>query len=71
MAAPSSALEAFVVVGSGGRSPSLMADRICVCNLVLRMGGVVRMLIMCLFSSFAGASVVFGVIWDWVDFRLN
>ena len=48
MVAPSGALEAFVVVGSGGRSPRLMVDRMGVCNLVSKMGGVVRMLIMCL-----------------------
>ena len=71
MAALSSALEAFVVDGSGGSSPRLTVDLMGVCNLVSRTGGGVRMLIMCLFSSFAGVSVVFGVICDWVDLRLS
>ena len=64
MAAPCSALEAFVLVGSGGRSPRLMVDRTGVCNLVSRMGGGVRMLIMCLFSSFSGVCVMCGVFCD-------
>ena len=71
MAAISSALDAFVVVGSVGRSPRLMVDRMDVCNLVSRMGDVVRMLIMCLFSSFTGVSVLFGVVCDWVTLRLS
>jgi len=71
MAAPSGALEAFVVVGSGGRSPRLMVNRMGVCNLVARMGGGVRILIMCSFSSFTGVSVLFGVVCDWVDLRLS
>ena len=54
MAAPSSVLEAFVVVGSGGRSRRLIVDRMGVCNVVSRMGGGVRMLIMCLYLSLTG-----------------
>ena len=64
MAALSSALEAFVVDGSGGSSPMLTVDLMGVCILVSRMDGDARMLIMCLFSSFAGVSVMFGVICD-------
>ncbi len=41
MAAPSSALEAVVVVGSSGNIPRLMVDRIGVCSFVLKMGGIV------------------------------
>ena len=48
MAAPSSAMEAFVAVGSSGSSPRLMVVRIRVCNFVSRMDGSVRILIMCL-----------------------
>ncbi len=71
MAALSSALDAFVVDGSGGISPRLTVDLMGVCNLVSRMGGGDRMLIMCLFSSFNGVSVVLGVVCDWVDLRLS
>ena len=60
MAALSIALEAFVVDGSGGSSPRITVDVMGVCNSVSSMGGGVRMLIMCLFSSFAGVSMVFG-----------
>ena len=67
----SSAFEAFVVVGSGASSPRLTVDLMGVCNLVSRMGGVVRILIMGLFSSLAGVSVVFGVVCDWVDLRFS
>ena len=70
MAAPFGALEAFVVVGSGGGSPRLIVDHMGVCNLISRMGGGVRMLIMCLYSSFTGVSVMYGVVWGWVDLRL-
>ncbi len=41
MVAPSSALEADVVVDSSGGSPRLMVDRIGVFNFVSKMGGVV------------------------------
>jgi len=71
MAALSSTLEAFVVDGSGGSSPRLTVDLMSVCNLVSRMGVVAKRLIMCLFSSFFGVSVVFGVVCDWVDLRLS
>ena len=46
MAALSSALGSFVVDGSGGSSPRLTGDLMDVCNLVSRMGVVVRMLMM-------------------------
>ena len=46
MAALSNTLEAFAVDGSGGSSPRLTVDLMCVCNLVSKMDGVVRMLIM-------------------------
>ncbi len=71
MPALSSPLEAFVVDGSGGSSPRLTFDLMSVCNLVSWMGVVVRMSIICLFSSFAGASVVVGGVCDWVDMRLS
>ena len=35
------------------------------------MGGVVGMLIMCLFSPFNRLIVLFGVVCDWVDLRLS
>ena len=61
-----------MVVGYGGRSPKLMVDCMGVCSMVSRMGGAVRMLIMCLFSSVAGVSVMFGVVvCGWVDLRLS
>ena len=41
-AAPSSELEAVVVICSSGRSPRLMNNPIGVCNFVSGMGGVVR-----------------------------
>jgi len=62
MAVPSGALGAFVVDGSGGRNLRLMVDRMGVCNLVSRMYGGVRILIMCLCSSFTGLSVMFRVV---------
>ena len=71
MSAPSGALDAFVMVGSGGRSPMLMVDRMGVFNLVSRMGCVARMLIMCLYSSFTGVSVMLGVVRGWVDLKLG
>ena len=71
MAALSSALEAFVVDASGSSSLRLTVDLMGVCNLVSRMGGVVRKLIMCLFSSFTGVSVLFGVVCDWVYLKLS
>ena len=71
MAALSNALEAFVDDGSGGSSPRLTVDLMGVCNLVSRMGGGVKMLIICLFSSFVGVSVVFGVVCDWFDLSLS
>ena len=64
MAELSSTLEAFAVDGSGGSSPRLTVGLMGVCNLVSRVGGVVRTLIMFLFSSFVGVSVVFGVVCD-------
>jgi len=67
----SSALEAFVVVGSVGRSPRLMVDHMCVSKFVSRMVCGVRMLIMYLFSSFTGVSVLFGYVCDWVDLKLS
>ena len=60
-----------MVAGSGGRSHRLTVDRMYVCNLISRMGGVVRMLIMALFSSFARVSEVFGVVYYWVDSRMS
>ncbi len=43
MAAPSTILEAVVVVDSSRNSHRLMVDRIGVCNFVFEMGGAVRM----------------------------
>jgi hypothetical protein len=71
MAALLSTSGAFVVDGSGGSSPMLTVDLMGVCNLVSRMGGGVRMMIMCLFLSFARVRVVFGVVCDWVNLRLS
>ncbi len=45
--APRRVLGAVMAVGSCGISPRLMVDRIGVCNFVSKMGGAVRMLIMC------------------------
>ena len=67
----SSTLEAFAVDGSVGSRPRLTVDLMGVWNSVSRMGGVVRMLIMCLVSSFSVVTVVFGDACDWVDLRLS
>ena len=39
--------------------------------MVSRVGVVVRMLIMCLYSLFIGVSVMFEVVWGWDDLRLS
>ena len=54
-------LGAVVVVGSSGRSPRLMVDRIGACNFASRKSGVVRMSIMCVFSSFNNVCAACGV----------
>jgi len=59
MAAPSSALEAFVMVSCSARSSRLTVDRNGVCNFVSIMGSDVRMFSMCLSLSFSGLCVVF------------
>ena len=61
---PSIALEAVVMVGYSGRSPGLMVDRVGVRNFVSRVGVVVRMLILCLFSSFNSLCVTCEVVCD-------
>ncbi len=66
MAAPSSVLDAVVVVDSSGGSPRFMVYRIGVCNSGFRMGGVARMLTMRLVSSLSKSYVPFEVGCDWV-----
>jgi hypothetical protein len=70
MMAPSSAMKASVVVGSGGKSPRLMVARIDVCNFASRMGGAVRMLVM-FFFPFNCVYVACGVVCDWVHLSLS
>ncbi len=60
-----------MVIDSRGGNPRLMVDRSDVCIFVSIMGGVVRMLIMCLISSLIGLCVMFGVGCDWIDLRLS